>query len=139
MRILTFRSFLVNVLIGFLSFNEIRVGIDDVLIPDSVEREDADGGDHEAGLGDTLSSSSSLSLSWPEWDTGVTLRTPWTAGDRARHTAPPPRPRPRPAPAVAAPVATPWGRPLSEPAHSGEECIMEIQGSYLQVLIYHVY
>ena len=63
MRILTFRSFLVNVLIGFLSFNEIRVGIDDVLIPDSVEREDADGGDHEASLGDTLSSSSSLSLS----------------------------------------------------------------------------
>ena len=63
MRILTFRSFLVNVLIGFLSFNEIRVGIDDVLIPDSVEREDADGGDQEAGLGDTLSSSSSLSLS----------------------------------------------------------------------------
>ena len=54
MRILTFRRFLVSVLIGFLSFNEIRVGIDDVLIPDSVEREDADGGDHEAGLGHTL-------------------------------------------------------------------------------------
>ena len=63
MRILTFRRFLVSVLIGFLSFNEIRVGIDDVLIPDSVEREDADGCDHEAGLGHTLSSSLSSSLS----------------------------------------------------------------------------
>ena len=54
---LTFRRLLEFFSWGSFTFNEIRVGIsngiDDVLIPDSVECEDADGGYHEAGLGET--------------------------------------------------------------------------------------
>ena len=54
---LTFRRLLEFFSWGSFTFNEIRVGIsigiDDVLIPDSVECEDANGGYHEAGLGET--------------------------------------------------------------------------------------